>query len=44
LSMGGKFMKIYETLFIVDPTLDEEARNKLVDRVKNQIEEKMADR
>uniref|UniRef100_A0A7V3RE01 Small ribosomal subunit protein bS6 n=1 Tax=Mesoaciditoga lauensis TaxID=1495039 RepID=A0A7V3RE01_9BACT len=34
-------MKIYETLFIVDPTLDEEARNKLVDRVKNQIEEKM---
>jgi small subunit ribosomal protein S6 len=39
--MGGKFMKIYETLFIVDPTLDEEARNKLVDRVKNQIEEKM---
>ncbi len=34
-------MKIYETLFIVDPTLDEEVRNKLADRVKNQIEEKM---
>jgi len=41
LSMGGKFMRIYETLFIIDPTLEEEARNKLVDRVKNQIEEKM---
>ncbi len=34
-------MRIYETLFIIDPTLEEEARNKLVDRVKNQIEEKM---
>jgi small subunit ribosomal protein S6 len=39
--MGGKFMRIYETLFIIDPTLEEETRNKLVDRVKNQIEEKM---
>ncbi len=34
-------MKIYETLFIINSTLEEEARNKLVDRVKNQIEEKM---
>lgn len=34
-------MRIYETLFIIDPTLEEESRNKLVDRVKNQIEEKM---
>lgn len=34
-------MRIYETLFIVDPTLEEETRNKLVDRIKSLIEEKM---
>ncbi len=40
MSMGGKSMRIYETMFLIDPTLDDETRESFVNRVKSRIEEK----
>ena len=34
-------LRVYETVFIMDPTMPEEEREKLVERVKNIIEERV---
>jgi small subunit ribosomal protein S6 len=41
MSMGGKRMRIYETMFIIDPNLEDEARDELANRVKGWVEEKV---